>query len=360
MNILYDYQIFGDERYGGISKQFFSLIKFMKSKKSVNVYMPVAISKNIYVKEFIMNKTLKNDMTYFRRTIALINKMYTLIKLKNKKIDIYHPTYYNDFLLKKMKNNVLVVTLHDMIYEIYPELFPNAKKIIGRKYKHMTQADIIISVSYNTKKDILKFYPEIDPKKIRVVYQGGLINKNYDEIKNLPEKYILYVGKRSGYKNFTNLLYAFSKLAIEYQELALVCVGSKFNEDETNKIYSLELSNKIKQIRCTEKELNYLYANAFCFVYPSLYEGFGIPIVEAFENSCPVICSNTSCFPEIAGEAAIYFNPESPDSIVEAIKVLLGNPELRNDFIEKGKSRSQNYSWEKFGNNVFEIYNEFM
>ena len=172
--------------------------------------------------------------------------------------------------------------------------------------------DCIITVSENTKKDMIEYW-NIPPEKITVIYHG-IQNINIEQIHNLKiinSPYILYVGARSKFKNFENAVKAYSIVNQKYPEIKFVCTGSDFTKSEIDLFESLNISKHIIHKSVNDIELFSLYHHAICYIYPSLYEGFGMPLLEAMACECPVICSNTSCFPEIAGNAALYLDPFS-------------------------------------------------
>jgi glycosyltransferase involved in cell wall biosynthesis len=248
-----------------------------------------------------------------------------------------------------------------MIYENYPDIFSPDSPIAYYKRLHIEKADKIIAVSNQTKNDILKYY-NLDSDKIDVVYHGIDINQPlvYEDIKGLPELYILYVGNRYGYKNFALMIEAFSILSMQYPEIKLVLVGGNLEIAEQELLRRNHITEKVMQIAATDEQLNLLYTKALFFVYPSLYEGFGIPILEAFKNDCPVLLSNASCFPEIAGNAAVYFESKSVDSFVAEMRNLLESTSLRERLIEQGKEKLIHYSMQSCVDNTMKIYKNFI
>lgn len=358
MKILVDYQILCAQKYGGISKYTYNMMREIMHYVEIEFGIPVVVSVNEYFRDMIKGKTLKKYPKKGKRILRIINKFYTILYVLSHKIDIYHPTYYDPYLLKlcNLKKIKIIVTIHDMTHELFTGVLPYAKKTIRWKKKYIYQADIIIAVSENTKKDILKLYPDINPQKIKVIYEGGICNENTTKMSALPDKYILYVGERRYYKNFTFFLMSVAKILHE-KDICLVCVGGgDFKEKEKDEFEKYEVENKIIRLDCTEDELNDVYQNAIMFVYPSLYEGFGIPILEAFANGCPVVCSNTSCFPEIAGNAALYFSPNNEEDICEKISMMLEDEKMREDYAAKGRIRSEFFSWNKMGQKIKEEY----
>jgi glycosyltransferase involved in cell wall biosynthesis len=257
-----------------------------------------------------------------------------------------------------MRKTPLIVTVYDMVHEIFSDEYVNLdKRIIRNKRALLKRANHIIAISENTKKDIINIYG-IDSQKISVIYLGNsLICWNNQKRLNLPDKYILYVGHRWIYKNFDMFIKAVSKLLIE-KDLKIVCAGgSDFYHKEIELMNKLKIRNKIVfQPIKNDENLSECYARAEAFIYPSKYEGFGIPILEAFANGCPVIASNTSSLPEIAKDGAIYFNPDSEKSIEFSVNKVLSNGKLRRQLISAGKKRLNNFSWDKTAEETADVY----
>ena len=249
-----------------------------------------------------------------------------------------------------------------MIYERLPEFFSKEQRdiIFKQKKQVITQADRVIAISQNTKQDIIDLL-HIAPEKIDVIYHGTNMQKPIQKKSAiLPKRYILYVGTRYPYKNFDRFAKAFSLLSSKDKDLYVIYTGSPFSINEKNLFESLNISRKVIQIQASDALLYTLYNQAEAFVFPSLYEGFGIPILEAYACHCPVIISNTSCFPEIASDAAAYFNPYSEIEIADAIANVIYNQTLRAELIYKGAEQLKLYSWEKAALQTKEVYQKVM
>ncbi len=173
--------------------------------------------------------------------------------------------------------------------------------------------------------------------------------------------YVLFVGNRGAYKNFNWMFNAISDFLKE-KNMNLICAGGGvFSEDEIKMFTSVNLYSKVHFIDISNDDiLNNLYANAFCFVFPSLYEGFGIPILESFTNSCPVVLSKASCFPEIAGSAVLYFELDKVESLVEQLNVLYYDKDLRNYLIKNSNEVLKKYSWTKMVDEHMLVYNSIL
>ena len=357
MNILYDYQTFRN-RFGGIARYHYEL-----SKGLFNIGDENEIATLFTQNEYLLKDSLyrvwnplghKDFKGRYKLTnlIETLNRCYSIERIKNNKFDIFHPTYYNPYFIKYLKKP-FVITVHDFVHEKYD---PMRVEDIANKRLLIEKANKIIAISENTKKDIIEYYNT--PKdKIQVIYHG--IHKAPTiYIKNNYGAYILFVGDRNGYKNFRIFLKAAAILLNNNQNLRLICTGNPFSEEESELIRSYGIIEQVIQKSANDLELNSLYKHALVFVYPSLYEGFGMPILEAFSNNCPICISNTSCFPEIAQEAALYFDPFSVDSIASTIEKVMYNKELKNKLIKLGRKRAESFSWEETLKKTQSLYHE--
>ena len=173
----------------------------------------------------------------------------------------------------------------------------------------------------------------------------------------VPSDYVLYVGERCRHKNFRGLLPAFAHLATALPDLHLVCAGQKgFDRAELDLIQELGLADRCESVSVNDEQLTFLYQNAALLVVPSLYEGFGLPVLEAFDASCPVALSDTGSFPEIAGDAALYFDPSDVTSIEKALRKLLSDHALRQVLIHRGRERLQRFSWATTAERTAAVY----
>lgn len=366
MKILFDHQIFIAQKYGGISRYFFELIKEFKLIKNIDTDVPLLFSNNHYFSinySFILNFFfVKRKFKGKQRIVSLINKLNTIWYLKNNKIDIFHPTYYDPYFLKYIKNVPYVLTVYDMIHEKFDYMFTTKDTTSKNKRKLVENASKIIAISESTKRDIIEIY-NIDESKIEVVYLGNSLSYNQDGFINIdiPKKYILFVGSRRRYKNFDRFVSSISEILINDKELSLLCAGGgKFDADEINSFSELNIADQIFQYDLNDLNLSNFYRYAELFVFPSLYEGFGIPVLEAFACECPLVCSNTSSLPEIAGNAAQYFDPNDEESIREAVGTVLNDKTLRSTLIQKGNERLAFFSWEKTAMQTKEIYRSIL
>ena len=341
------------QRVGGISKYFVELMQNLPAEIFRDI--SVKMSDNVYLSAY---KSLVSFPGF--RGIHRIYKMFNMPISQyhlSKKYDVLHPTYYAPYFLHH-KHPPYVITVHDMIHEKFQGLFLSKDKTINFKKKTILNADKIIAISENTKKDLLDIYGINNPEKIRVIHHGIAINRTTVPIKNLPQNYILFVGERGGYKNFENFCRAYASVVRNYKEIQLVCTGRDFTPVEIEFLKKTGIHNKVHHYLVSDEQLRYLYKNALCFVYPSLYEGFGIPILEAFMMECPVILSHSSCFPEIAGDCAVYFDPTDVDSMQSAIEKVLNDSVLRQDLSQRGIIKLGNYTIDNMVSKTLNVYRE--
>lgn len=363
MKILYDHQAFSIQRYGGLSRYFCELMKNLPSEhqfelsllSTENYY--IQESKNIFNKiNLLPSKNFKGRGTISAKLNSL-NKYYSRHSVTTNDFDLFHPTFYDDYFLNKLKKP-FVITVHDLIHIKFKDTYNIDDEIGFQMRRLINNANRIISISENTKNDLVEIL-NINPDKIDVIYHG-YYKKNKDlygkVINNIFDKYILFVGARGQYKNFKTFAEAISKLLKTEKNLKLVCVGGPFNYEENLLLSKLGIANQTKALYVNEDTLNDLYSNALLFVYPSLYEGFGMPILEAFANNCPVCLSNTSCFPEIAGNAGAYFDPHDQESVLFAVKNVIYNNSYAEELVSAGQERLKSFSWEKAAEETISSY----
>ena len=358
MRILYDHQMFLLQKYGGISKYYCELIKNLP--QGIEYQLSVLLSNNSYLHEdaeifkkrniFIPNRQFKGKR-FIKRSLNSINQFYSNLNLSANNFDLFHPTFYNPYFLSRL-TKPYVITVHDLI--AFNDTSYAHDPIRTEMEKVIQNATRIISISKNTKKDLVEIL-NIDPEKIDVVYHG--YNQSIITGKrNIYGQYILFVGRREGYKNFKTFAKAISRLLIKERSLQLICVGEPFDREDILLLKGLKIFRQTMALNVSEAGLSNLYSNALVFVYPSLYEGFGMPILEAFANDCPLCLSNSSSFPEIAADAACYFDPHDKESIVTAIETVIYDQQFSNNLIEAGRKRLQNFSWIKTAKETVNCY----
>lgn len=367
MRILFDFQAFSNQKYGGVSRYFYELLNEFSNMADIDTEVVLTFSNNHYIsdRKLVKHRSFfpSSDFKGKNRIQSLLNMPSANKKLKQKKFDIFHPTYYDPYFLKQIGNKPFVLTVHDMIHEKFRSRFPandptaNNKKILVKK------ATKIIVVSESTKSDLIDILG-IDEDKISVVYHGNSMNvvaNNGQARFDLPSRYILFVGDRIRHKNFDRFIEAVAPILHGDETLNLVCVGGgKLKPGEIGIFDKLGINKKIKQYNLDDSSLAEFYRRALLFVFPSLYEGFGIPVLESFACDCPLVCSQTSSLPEIAGDGALYFNPYRLESIYEVVRNVLYNDELKKELALNGSKRLNFFSWHKSAEETKKIYQSML
>jgi len=279
------------------------------------------------------------------------------------KLDVFFaPAHYAPRFLKAP----LVVTIHDVSYLKYPDEFlsQDLYKLTSWTADALENAKAVIAVSKTTKKDVVSSY-DIDPNRIRVIYNGFQRHKTlpkeqsvFEEYGISPKNYVLYVGTLQPRKNIPTLLEAFSKFHQQYPTMKLVLVGKKgwLFQDIFDTIERLKLTEYVVAPGYVDDtSLATLYSQSFCYVLPSLYEGFGIPILEAMNYQTPVISSHSSSLPEIGGDACLYFDPTDFRDLLEKLTTLKEEPSLRKTLISSGNVRVKSFSWDQCARETLDL-----
>lgn len=365
------------QSFGGVSHSYAELISHLREngcvcqlglKESDNVYIQNINIKPLYYthdklfgrkKRFFGQRTINKiflQMMGYPNEGATINQDYCIKLLKQKKFDIFEPTFFDSYFLPYLNGKPFVITIHDMILERMgcDDWQTNQKKLL------CPLATAIHVPSEHTKKDLVDIL-NIAPEKITVIPHGAPTISNVSSPSLYSFPYLLYVGARWSYKNFDKFLEECSIIVHRHPEIHVICTGSPFNETEQKLIASSGLSQNIIHQFASEQELQALYQNAIAFIYPSAYEGFGMPILEAFACGCPVMLNNASCFPEVGGDAAIYFDiNRSGDMAEHFISLYQASQDKQNELIAKGKERLSLFSWEKSTEKLKQIYESLM
>ncbi len=368
MKILMDTQTFDIQSFGGISRYCTEILK--RQHSPIQSICPIVYTDNLHLKECfpsLHGMSFFDKLAYYfqgdfskrkkRNRIKKINEASTIKRLKDQDFDVFIPTYYDSYFLKYIKDKPFVLTVHDMIHELMKNHIAYDKELIENKKKLIEKATKIIVVSKNTKNDILKLYPHTNPDKIEVVYLSQSIINKRDTQLNLPKKYILFVGNRADYKNFNFFLEAMKPLLQEDKDLFIVCAGGgKLRTKERQFIQQFNIKDRVLQFDFKDYELFDYYNNAKCFVFPSMYEGFGIPVLEAMKAECPIVLANHSSFPEVAEQAALYFDLEDKIDLTNKIKQFIDNEDLRQEYITKGNQQVSKFSWDKTAEKCIQVY----
>lgn len=369
MKIAFDQQVFLLQEYGGISRYICSLANELAKTNEVDarIFAPLHFNRNLSIFEGASGKTLllpKLNPKLFR--LAHMAGTYFARKSINSfHPEILHETYFSlDRYCPVGAKRVL--TVYDMIHEKYADFFEGSMGTSNPKKIAAQRADHVICISESTRQDLVNIC-DIPIEKTSAIYLGVdsifcAVPQDADMRLDLPKNFILYVGKRDGYKNFAGFLSAFALSPFLKENYSVVCFGG-------GKLSATELAlgsaaglrpSQLFHYSGGDDLLASIYRQADALVYPSLYEGFGLPPLEAMASGCPVICSNTSSLPEVVGTAGEYFDPRSQESMIEAMEGVMISLDRREDLISKGFKQSTKFSWERCAKETLGLYQKLL
>jgi len=373
MKIAYDPQIFFIQTYGGVSRYFCEIASRIAKVPNVQVSIIAPMHSNAYlahvppgiVSGFRAPNTdrfqTKYGANYPRRALRGLGSLIGNWMLHAMKPDIVHETYFSPYRLKARCPR-RVLTIYDMIHEKFASSFPHADKTAQYKTLAAERADHVICISESTRRDAIDILG-LHPDKISVIYLGFDLmpaggERAGDLVSTTNDPFLLYVGNRGGYKNFLGLLESYATSPQLRTGYRLICFGGgALNMDEQKAIHKLGLdSRQVMQLGGSDQLLASLYEHASAFIYPSLYEGFGISPLEAMSYDCPVVCSKTSSIPEVVGDAGEYFDPADIESMRVAIERVVTSDNHRKLLIAKGRARSKYFSWDRCAAETLDIY----
>lgn len=362
MKIAFDYQIFCSQPYGGVSRYFVSTAQSMLAMgEDVRVFAPMYV--NRYLGELpeavVQGMLLKRYPPKTSRIFGVLNRSVAKWRIRNWRPDVVHETYFSR-TGSAPKGVPTVLTVYDMIHELYPQMLPAGDRTSELKRQAVERADHIISISDSTRDDLIKLFG-VAKEKVTTVHLAttpfvGEPGAQTAAAKGRP--YLLYVGARGGYKNFAGFLSAVADAPRLKADFDVVAFGGPgFASAERTMIESLGFSHdQVRHVAGDDGVLGGLYAAAAAFVYPSLYEGFGLPPLEAMAQNCPVVSSNGGSMPEIIGDAGMLFSPSELGAMATAIETVVYSDETKKNLIAKGRERLTIFSWDKCAEQTLAVY----
>lgn len=357
--ILADFRMY---KHSGIGVYLTNVIGYLQLKSSFSILLAAARECGEDV-EVVLDSpiySIKEQVKYFTHI---------------RKVDVFWSPHYNVPVLP-IPARKRVVTIHDVYHLAFADTLSPFQKVYARIMLNLAVrlSDAVVTVSEFSKQEIIK-YTNCKPERIKVILNGvkqETVLLDYESVRmqyHIPAgQYILFVGNVKPHKNLLTLLKAFRQLPEAlYRDYQVVIVGKKEGmiTGDTG-VFALmdsdkDLAEKVSFTGIVEdQDLDTIYANASLFAFPSYYEGFGLPPLEAMVNGCPVVSSNASSLPEVCGEAALYFDPLDVDGLEKAITTVLTDREVALSLIEKGYARVKQFTWEKSGQSHSDLFEKLI
>lgn len=362
MRIAFDHQIFGWQEYGGISRYAFETASHIARMPDceVTVFTPFYVNRYLAARPpqlRLIGRPVRN-FPRVGRIIRALNGVMVRPMLRRYAPDIVHETYFQARRLAPRAAKV-VLTVYDMIHERFPQHYSQFDPTRRQKAAAVKRVDHVICISESTRRDLIEF-TGIAPEKTSTILLGySLTGDDRGEVEAVEGRpFILHVGLRGGYKNFSSLLAAYAASRRLRAEFDLVAFGGgAFSGAELEELNRLGLNTtRVRQVSGDDKLLSRLYRHAVVFVFPSLYEGFGIPPLEAMDHGCPVVCGAASSLPEVVGDAARIANVGDPESLRAAVEEVAFSDAARADLIARGRQRVRLFSWDRCAEQTTQLY----
>ncbi len=375
--VFYDDQVFQTQVAGGISRYFCALTRQFASGTRVCPILFAGITRNIYAHK--LASAGESPVTYLRRhdhlrinsLVARLSRLwgrweFLRARRRHGRV-IYHPTYYDldPFLVRRAA--ATVVTFYDLILERREVTDQSgtlaANPAIAQRRAAFLLADAVLAISAATKADLEQFYPPA-PGKITITHLAAELDAARAAAvpaEPLPARFFLFVGNREGYKNGLAALGAFALLARSNPECSLVYFGGgRARTEEEGLIREHQLAGRVHFWSGEDDQLLLHYRAAVALIYPSAWEGFGLPILEAMELGCPVITARNSSLPEVGGDAVLYISPDNSKELAQQMELLLTNPARREQLVQAGLLQSRKFSWAATAARTADVYEELL
>ncbi len=362
MRIAFDHQVFLMQAYGGISRYIVRLAhELIARENECRVLAP--IHRNQYLSDLpdqcVDGRLFDKLPPKSNHLLAALNRSLCRQAVKQFSPSILHETYYSRHPVASY-GAARILTVHDMIHERCAQSFSTRDKTSVHKRVAVERADHIISISHSTKRDLCDIF-NVLPEKVTVIHHGFEkfpVTKVPAKAVFYDKPFLLFVGNRRGYKNFESLLRAVAsrhELVSNFDIHAFG--GGAFTAAEAKLIHSLGFrEGTVQHYSGTDAVLGMLYQHASAFILPSLYEGFGLPLLEAMAHDCPVVSSNSSSMPEVIGEAGEYFTPSDIDDQAQAICKVVFDTSRRNKLVQLGRERLEKFSWRRCADETLQVY----
>lgn len=344
-----DEQIFAIQSYGGISRLFYEKASAFVRDRELGINLEPLDAP--IINEYVLADDELSAHLGVRRAAGPFSALahYFTRRRRVQATDIVHNTFYLPRALRDHTSARRVVTVYDMI----PELMPKTRRrmdFLTEKHRYVKRADHIICISESTKRDLLRIYPDV-AAPITIAYPGvgPAFHPDVAAINDFPEPYVLHVGNRASYKDAETLYRAFASISNDFRDLTLFLVGGgELTRQETTLLSELNISHRVSQRALSDDQVPAAYAQACLTVFPSRYEGFGLPAVEAMATGSPLVLADTSSLPEVGGEAALYFAPGDPVSLSMVMAEVLADSARMSRMRDLGLLQARQFSWTEY------------
>jgi glycosyltransferase involved in cell wall biosynthesis len=357
----FDEQIFAAQHYGGISRLFAELARQFIANPGLGVDLSELDAP-------VVNRYLLDDPSLRTRlavteagsSISALARYFTHTRPRTR-VDVVHNTFYLPHGLAGYPGARRVVTVHDMI----PELMPRTRRrldFLTLKRRYVMSADHVICVSNATRDDLLRVYGAITAP-VSVVYHGvdAVFGPGAARVAGMPERYVLFVGNRGQYKDADVLIRAFASISRQHEDVSLVFVGGgAFTRKEADQFAALGIADRTTQFSLPDALMPGAYGNALMCVFPSRFEGFGLPALEAMACGTPAVLARSTSLPEVGGDAAHYFSPGDVGELAAVVTDLLDDDGARLALAQAGLERSASFTWDASARATAGIYSSLV
>jgi glycosyltransferase involved in cell wall biosynthesis len=360
MKVAYDHQVFAFQRHGGISRYITELVRNVVRSGSVSPTIIAPVHMNEYlleedIRSFVQGRIVRVHFRGSWRFMQAANKLLLPVMWKSQHYDVIHETYYSPEHYGS--GRVRVVTLYDMIHERFPGEFKGAEQVTAAKRAAIRRADHVICISKSAQQDAMDILGLAHARSSVIHLASSFVGQAAQvQEPGVSKPFFLYVGNRAGYKNFNLVLDAFAG-SVSLRQFNLVAFGGgAFSAGEQEKFDKMGLARVVHFVEGNDDLLAGYYRSATGFIYPSKYEGFGLPPLEAMASGCPVACSNAGSIPEVVGDAGAYFSPDDAAGLAGILERLAGDEEYAQQLRVAGAARQATFSWEKCAAETVAIY----
>ncbi len=361
MQVVFSHDIFAAQAVGGISRYFCELASGLLGL-GVDVRVAAGLFTNRHLGEALGNPSLAGVVAgraagrlgRRRFLLRVLNEACFAVRGKVPRGAILHRTYYP--LAEPIRGVRQVTTVHDMAWERFPgaSCFDPVNSFLKRRA--VARADLVLTVSAATRDDLCSIWG-VPPEKVVVVHHGVAPPRPAASAKADEAPFLLFVGRRDAYKNFLALLQGLARARGVARDLRLICFGGgPFSRAERAAMHRLGLVGRIVQREGDDAALSAHYRDAVALVHPSIYEGFGLPLLEAMAHGCPVLCARTPALLEVAGRAAYYFDPRDPEAIGAIIEEVVDSPATLAELRQAGDARWRRFTWRACAERTLDAY----